>query len=109
MSTRVLSTQQIAKDLLSLTKPSLSALVLITAAGGMWLAPGAVPAALKWVTLLAIAGVVGAANTLNCYWERDSDRFMKRPDSAIVMRFSRSATSTLRRTRETRSSFEYCT
>ncbi len=67
-----------AADLLSLTKPRLSALVLCTTAGGMWLAPGSLSVVQAAVTLLATAGIVGAANALNCYLERDSDRFMSR-------------------------------
>jgi protoheme IX farnesyltransferase len=66
------------RDILSLAKPRLSALVLATTAGGMWLAHGSL-SLLQWGgTLLATAGVVGAANALNCYIERDSDRFMRR-------------------------------
>lgn len=65
-------------DYVALTKPGLSGLVLFTAAGGMWL-PGR---ALDWKTwlfaMLGTAGTVGAANTLNCLLERQSDRFMKR-------------------------------
>jgi protoheme IX farnesyltransferase len=67
-----------ASDLLSLTKPRLSSLVLATTAGGMWLAPGELSLARVLVTLLATAGTVGAANALNCYLERQSDRFMAR-------------------------------
>ena len=53
-------------DLLSLTKPRLSSLVLCTLAGGMWLAPGELSLA-RWIlTLLGTAGTVGAANALNC-------------------------------------------
>src|SRR5271170_7660267 len=67
-----------AGDLLSLTKPRLSSLVLCTCAGGVWLAPGAVTP-LRWLlTLLGTAGTVGAANALNCYVERDVDRAMAR-------------------------------
>lgn len=68
-----------ASDLLSLTKPRLSSLVICTAAGGMWLAdrPDLGPGRIA-LTLLATAGTVGAANALNCYIERDSDRFMAR-------------------------------
>lgn len=65
-------------DYLALTKPRLSGLVLFTAAGGMWLAGRS----LDWKTwlfaMLGTAGTVGAANTLNCVIERDSDRFMAR-------------------------------
>lgn len=65
-------------DFVALTKPRLSSLVLFTAAGGMWLAGKP----LSWSTwlfaLLGTAGTVGAANTINCVLERDSDRFMRR-------------------------------
>jgi protoheme IX farnesyltransferase len=67
-----------AADLVSLVKPRLSSLVLCTLAGGMWLAPGELSVA-RWVaTLLGTAGTVGAANALNCWIERDRDRFMAR-------------------------------
>lgn len=67
------------QDLLSLTKPGLSSLVIATAAGGMWLAKGPeLSAGRIALTLIATAGTVGAANALNCYLERDSDRFMAR-------------------------------
>ncbi len=68
-------------DLLSLAKPRLSLLVLITASGGMWLAPGALGGMRALIALLATAGTVAAANALNCYIERDSDRFMSRTRS----------------------------
>lgn len=67
-----------AHDLLSLVKPNVTLLVVITTAGGLWLAPGA----LSWTRLLAtLAGtvlIVAAANALNCYLERESDQFMAR-------------------------------
>lgn len=67
-----------AADLVSLTKPRLSSLVLCTLAGGMWLAPGELSVG-KWLgTLLGTAGTVGAANALNCWIERDRDRHMAR-------------------------------
>ncbi len=67
-----------ARDLLQLTKPRLSLLVLFTTAGGMWMS-GAPLSATQWlVTMLATAGVVGSANAFNCWLERDSDRFMAR-------------------------------
>src|SRR5213075_1259390 len=72
------SSPSVLRDLLSLTKPRLSALVLFTCAGGMWLAGGELPISRWVVTLLATAGVVAAANTFNCVWERESDRFMAR-------------------------------
>ncbi len=67
-----------ARDFLQLTKPRLSLLVLFTTAGGMWLSGEQLSAAQWLVTMMATAGIVGAANTFNCYLERDSDRFMTR-------------------------------
>ncbi len=78
MSVHAVSSSSLASDLMSLTKPRLSSLVLATTAGGMWLAPGALTVPRMLVTLLATAGLVGSANALNCYWERESDRFMAR-------------------------------
>lgn len=78
MSARAESVSTTASDLISLMKPRLSSLVLITTAGGMFLAPGPLATGHALVTLLATAGTVGAANALNCFWERDSDRFMAR-------------------------------
>jgi protoheme IX farnesyltransferase len=69
---------QLARDLLQLAKPRLSGLVLLTTAGGMWLAPGAIHPARALLAVLATAAVVGAANALNCWLERDSDALMKR-------------------------------
>jgi protoheme IX farnesyltransferase len=68
----------LAADFVSLTKPRLSGLVLFTAAGGMWLSGRA----LDWKTwlfaMVGTAGTVGAANTINCVIERESDRYMVR-------------------------------
>ena len=66
------------RDLVALTKPRITLMVLVTAAGGMWLAPGTLGTGPMWVMLITTAMVVGAANTLNCYLERDSDRLMMR-------------------------------
>ena len=67
-----------AQDLISLTKPRLSSLVLVTAGGGLWLSGVEVP---WWQAMAAIGGttmVVGGANALNNYIERESDREMAR-------------------------------
>jgi heme o synthase len=87
-----------ASDLLSLTKPRLSSLVLCTCAGGVWLAPGALTPGRWLLTLLGTAGTVGAANALNCYVERDVDRAMARTrnrplpagrmEPAVALRFA---------------------
>ena len=66
------------RDLVALTKPRITLMVLVTAAGGMWLAPGSLDVGSMAVMLLTTGMVVGAANTLNCYLERDSDRLMAR-------------------------------
>jgi protoheme IX farnesyltransferase len=73
----------LAADLLTLTKPRITVMVLITMMGGAFLA-GRVGRSAGWTTaslLMAVAGtalVVSGANTLNMYLERDSDRLMAR-------------------------------
>lgn len=70
--------RSVLTDLISLTKPQLSSLVLFTAGGGLLLAQTPV----SWTTgIAAVLGttlVVGGANALNCYLERDLDRLMAR-------------------------------
>jgi protoheme IX farnesyltransferase len=69
---------QYAKDLLLLAKPRLSGLVVLTTAGGVALAPGRIGVARAVVTIVGTAAVVGAANALNCWLERDVDARMRR-------------------------------
>jgi protoheme IX farnesyltransferase len=71
----------VALDLLSLTKPRLSGLVLFTTAGGMWLSAQSLPWWTWCCALVGTAGTVGAANAFNCVMERDSDAFMARTAS----------------------------
>lgn len=78
MNARVLSLSTTASDLVSLTKPRLSSLVLFTMAGGIWLAPGSISPTRVVAAVLSTAGIVAAANALNCYLERDVDRLMAR-------------------------------
>ncbi|MBL8685519.1 MAG: protoheme IX farnesyltransferase [Myxococcales bacterium] len=66
------------RDIVSLTKPRLSGLVIFTAGGGLVLAPGSIGAARVIGTLLATSLVVGSANAFNCYLERDLDQHMAR-------------------------------
>jgi protoheme IX farnesyltransferase len=66
------------RDLIALTKPRITLMVLVTAAGGMWLAPGSLDLLSMTVMLVTTGMVVGASNALNCYLERDSDRLMAR-------------------------------
>ena len=65
------------RDVVSLAKPRITLMVLITTAGGLALA-GRVDLWTAVYTLLGTALVVGSANTLNCWLERDIDRLMTR-------------------------------
>lgn len=65
------------RDVVSLAKPRITLMVLITTGGGLALA-GSVDLRTILLTLLGTALVVGSANTLNCWLERDIDRFMTR-------------------------------
>ncbi len=65
------------RDIVSLAKPRITLMVLITTAGGLALA-GGVETTRALVTLFGTALVVGSANTLNCWLERDVDRQMAR-------------------------------
>jgi len=66
------------RDLLALAKPRILLMALLTALAGLALAPGD-PGAAPWIPLtLGTALIVGAANTLNMYLERDLDCLMAR-------------------------------
>jgi heme o synthase len=66
------------RDLVLLAKPRLSGLVVLTCAGGLALAPGTIGSARAVLTVLGTAAVVGAANALNNFLERDVDARMRR-------------------------------
>jgi protoheme IX farnesyltransferase len=66
------------RDLIALTKPRITAVVLLTEAAGAHLAPGTVSARDRWLSLIGTALVVGSANALNMWWERDVDAHMSR-------------------------------
>ena len=65
-------------DLVALTKPRITVNVLITTLGGFFLATPHPDAKLLAATVVGTWLVVGGANALNMYLERDSDRFMRR-------------------------------
>jgi protoheme IX farnesyltransferase len=66
------------RDLIALVKPRIMMMALLTAAGAMSLAPGHVaPARALWL-IAGTALIVGAANTLNMWLERDIDCLMAR-------------------------------
>jgi heme o synthase len=68
----------VARDVVALAKPRLAALVLCTTAGGLWLAPGHRDEVSAAVLLVGTFLVVGAANALNNFLERDVDARMRR-------------------------------
>ena len=67
-----------ARDLLALTKPRITAMNLVTTAGGLLLAPVDLPWTAYLLTLIGMALVVGGAGALNCYYEREIDARMHR-------------------------------
>lgn len=97
-------------DLLALTKPRITLMVLATTLCGLWLARrvlagGQLEARVALLTLLGTTLVVSGANTLNMYVERDSDALMARtrnrplpakrlsPDVALAFGLALSAVS----------------
>jgi protoheme IX farnesyltransferase len=66
-------------DFVTLTKPRLNFLVLITTLGGMYLAaPNGVSLPLLFHALVGTALVAGGAAALNQVWERETDGLMRR-------------------------------
>ncbi len=72
------ATLSVVRDVAALAKPRLTTLVICTAAGGMWLAPGHRDAVAAVALLVGTSLVVAAANALNNFLERDSDGQMRR-------------------------------
>ncbi len=68
----------VAFDLLSLTKPRLSSLVIFTCALGLFLAPGEIDMTTAIIAILATSGLVGGGCAINCYMEKDIDAMMER-------------------------------
>lgn len=66
------------RDLIALTKPRVSSLVLATAACGIGMAPGKMSTGSVVLMLLGTLLCVGSANALNCFLERDTDKRMRR-------------------------------
>ena len=66
-------------DFVTLTKPRLNFLVLITTLGGMYIAaPDGVPLSILLHALVGTALVAGGAAALNQVWERETDGLMRR-------------------------------
>lgn len=69
-------------DFLTLTKPRLNLLVLITTVAGLYLAaPAGVPLAIVLHTIVGTTLVAGGAAALNQVWERHTDGLMRRTAS----------------------------
>ncbi|GGM12769.1 heme o synthase [Dactylosporangium sucinum] len=69
----------VVKAYISLTKPRIIELLLITTVPAMFLADHGLPS--LWLVLVVLVGgtlAAGAANALNCYIDRDIDQVMKR-------------------------------
>jgi len=65
-------------DLVALVKPRIMVMALLTAAGALSLAPVAVTTVHALLLLAGTALIVGSANTLNMWLERDTDCLMSR-------------------------------
>jgi len=71
--------QRATADFITLTKPRLNFLVLITTLAGMYIAaPQGVPLALLVHALVGTALVAGGASALNQAWEHETDGLMRR-------------------------------
>jgi protoheme IX farnesyltransferase len=68
----------VARDVVMLTKPGLTSLVVATTAIGVRLASGTLSTGRALVVIAATTLLVGAANMLNAYLERDIDARMER-------------------------------
>lgn len=65
-------------DFVALVKPRITALVIMTTACGLWMASHNPPAILVIATISGTVLLVGAANSLNMYIERETDALMRR-------------------------------
>src|ERR1700733_8525777 len=66
------------RDFIALTKPRIPLMVLTTTAGGLFLAPAHVDLRTLACTLVGMTLIVGGANALNMFIERDIDGHMNR-------------------------------
>jgi protoheme IX farnesyltransferase len=76
VTARVLTSKTV--DLVALVKPRIMVMALLTAAGAMSLAPGTMSAVTALWLLAGTGLIVGSANTLNMWLERDIDCLMSR-------------------------------
>ncbi len=66
------------RDYVALAKPRITTMVVITTAGGLFLAPAEVAARTILCALVGVSLIVSGANALNMVLERDVDRHMAR-------------------------------
>jgi protoheme IX farnesyltransferase len=66
------------RDLVALAKPRITALVITTTAGGLWLSPVKAGPLVITLALLGTVLIVSGANALNMYLEREIDGHMDR-------------------------------
>jgi protoheme IX farnesyltransferase len=66
------------RDVIALAKPRITAMVITTTAGGLWLAPRRASLPVASLAMLGTVLVVAGANALNMYIERDADARMER-------------------------------
>lgn len=101
-------TSEVLRSYVSMTKPRIVELLLVTTVPAMLLAEGGVPSLwLMGVVLTGGALAAGAANVLNCYIDRDIDQLMRRtarrplpahtvsPRAALIFGLSLAAASTV--------------
>jgi protoheme IX farnesyltransferase len=66
------------RDLVTLTKPRITVIVVATCAAGMAIAPVRIAGSVATLALLGTGLIVASANVLNMWWERDTDGLMAR-------------------------------
>jgi protoheme IX farnesyltransferase len=77
--------RSVVADYVALTKPRIVVLLLVTTVTAMIVAAGGPVAwSLAAFTLLGGALAAGAANAINCYWDRDIDALMQRTRSRPI-------------------------
>ena len=72
------------REFVSLLKPRVMSLVVLTALAGMLCAPHRVHPVIGFASLLAIAVGAGAAGALNMWWDADIDALMARTRSRAI-------------------------
>ena len=72
------------RDWLSLLKPRVVTLVVLTGIVGMMVAPGHIHPVIAFIAVLCIAVAAGAAGAINMWYDRDIDAKMRRTSSRAI-------------------------